>query len=157
MLPRVAAGASHPAVLRKSSRPATISTDTDRRRLCANTQRTGPATKGARVCDQFCSARKTPAAFCLSLLARNERGESRRVGEIDKQGLLSPALSSFWRRRGRENAVRRSKQIFFGTQLLGDPQERCQSPSVFTNPMGPAPAMGCGSQSRPPQNRRGLR
>src|SRR5436190_24069027 len=37
-----------------------------------------------RVCDQLCSARKTPAAFCLSLLARNERGENRREGKLTK-------------------------------------------------------------------------
>ncbi len=43
----------------------------------------------------FCSARKTLAAFCLSLPARNEQGEWERR-EIDKKRLLSPALSSFF-------------------------------------------------------------
>jgi len=53
------------------------------------------AAEPLRVTDQLCSARKTPAAFCLSLPARNEQGESRREGGIDKKRLLSPALSSF--------------------------------------------------------------
>ena len=39
-------------------------------------------------------------------------------GEIDKKHLLSPALSSFLRWRGSENAVPRSKQIFCRTQLI---------------------------------------
>jgi len=68
--------------------------------------------------NQLCSARKTPAAFCLSLLAKNERGESWREGKFDKMCLLSPALSSFLRRRGREHAVTRSKQIFCRTQMI---------------------------------------
>ena len=46
----------------------------------------------AQIFNQLCSARKTPAAFCLSLLARNERGESWREGKFDKRCLLSPAL-----------------------------------------------------------------
>ena len=41
----------------------------------------------------------------LSLPARNEWGESRREGQLIKNRLLSPTLSSFLRRRGRENAV----------------------------------------------------
>src|SRR6185503_18561925 len=71
-----------------------------------------------RLTEQLCSARKTPSAFCLSLLARNERGE----GEFDKKCLLSPALSSFLRRRRRENAVTRSRQLFCRTQLLTEPR-----------------------------------
>src|SRR6185436_5777145 len=35
--------------------------------------------------DQLDSARKKPAALCLSLLARNERGESRREGKLIKR------------------------------------------------------------------------
>src|SRR5436190_9176725 len=36
------------------------------------------------LCEQLCSALKMPAAFCLSLPARNERGESRREGKLIK-------------------------------------------------------------------------
>jgi len=78
-------------------------------------QRGEAATQGARVCDPLCSARKTLAAFCLSLPARNERGESRREGKLSTS---SPRPSPpFLRRRGRESAVARSKQIFCRTQL----------------------------------------
>jgi len=82
----------------------------------------GTSLTGGRwqVRNQLCSARKTPAACCLSLLARNERGESWREGKFDKKCLLSPALSSFLRRRGRENAVARSMQIFCRTQLVAN-------------------------------------
>src|SRR5204862_8037122 len=72
---------------------------------------------GAALSDQLCSARKTPAAFCLSLLARNERGESRREGELIKSASSPRPSPPFLRRRGRENAAARSKQIFCRTQL----------------------------------------
>src|SRR5438874_380773 len=66
---------------------------------------------------QLCSARKTLAACCLSLPARNERGESRREWKL-KRSTSSPQPSPpFLRRRGRENAVARSKQIFCRTRL----------------------------------------
>src|SRR6185436_20485007 len=42
----------------------------------------------------------------------------RREGEIDKKRLLSPALSSFLKRRGRENPVARTRQVFCRTQLI---------------------------------------
>src|SRR6185369_14089020 len=81
-------------------------------------RRSRRAVSVAQISNQLCSARRTLAAFWLSLPARHERGESRREGEIDKKLLLSPALSSILRRRGRENAVARSKQIFCRTQLI---------------------------------------
>src|SRR5207249_4147922 len=66
------------------------------------------------------------------LSPREERaGRESERGEIDKKHLLSPALSSFLRRRGRENAVTRSKQIFCRTQLLGDP---CSGGSIKVRP-----------------------
>src|SRR6185503_18328836 len=53
------------------------------------------------VGDQLRSAHKTLAAFCLSLPARNERGESRREGKLI--GASSPRPSPpFVRRRGRD-------------------------------------------------------
>src|SRR5881394_794088 len=67
---------------------------------------------------QLCSARKTPAAFCLSLPARNERGESRREGKLIKNASSPRPSPPSLRRRGRENAVLRSKQIFCRTQLV---------------------------------------
>ncbi len=76
-----------------------------------------PAAKAGQASCQLCSARKTPAAFCLSLPARNERGESRREGELIKSASSPRPSPPFLRRRGRENAVARSKQIFCRTQL----------------------------------------
>ena len=113
------------------------------------TQAPQPAS-GQQVGNQLCSARRTLAAFWLSLPARHERGESRREGEIDKKRLLSPAFSSFLRRRGRENAVTRSKQIFCRTQLICDPQQLCRPPSILNNPEHRSPPTCCGSQSRAP-------
>src|SRR5204863_7753681 len=69
------------------------------------------------VTDQLCSARKTPAACCLSLPARNERGESRREGKLIKSASSPRPSPPFLRRRGRENAVAHSKQIVCRTQL----------------------------------------
>src|SRR6266550_1952682 len=64
------------------------------------------------------------ACGVLPLSPREERaGRESERGETDKKCLLSPALSSFLRRRGRENAVARSKQIFCRTQLVCDPQQ----------------------------------
>src|SRR6266581_4232037 len=71
----------------------------------------------ARASRQLCSARKTLAAFCLSLPARNERGESRREGKLIKSASSPRPSPPFLRRRGRENAVARSKQNFCRTQL----------------------------------------
>ena len=68
--------------------------------------------------NQSCSACKTLAALCLSLPARNERGESRREGKLIR-GASSPRPSPpFLRRRGRENTAALSKQIFCRTQLI---------------------------------------
>src|SRR5947207_9278461 len=132
--------------LKKSSRAATISGDTDRVQLCDTAQRSGAATQGARVCDQLCSARKTRVASCLSLPARNERGESRREGKLSTS---SPRPSPpFLRRRGRESAVARSKQILCRTQLVCDRQDLCRPPSVLTNPARRPLSTCCGSQSR---------
>jgi hypothetical protein len=59
------------------------------------------------------------ACGVLALSPREERaGREPERGEIDKKRLLSPALSSFLRRRGREKAVTRSKQIFCRTQPI---------------------------------------
>src|SRR6266550_505092 len=61
------------------------------------------------------------ACDVLPLSPREERaGRESERGETDKKCLLSPALSSFLRRRGRVNAVARSKQIFCRTQPVGD-------------------------------------
>src|SRR6185436_4846421 len=73
-----------------------------------------------QVSNQLCSARKTPAAFCLSLLARNERGESRREGKLIRSASSPRPSPPFVRRRGRENAAARSKQIFCRTQLVSN-------------------------------------
>src|SRR5438876_6817734 len=122
-----------------------------------HTQRGKAATKGARVCDQLCSARKALAAFCLSLPARNERGESRREGKLIRSASSPRPSPPFLRRRGRVNAVARSKQIVCRTQLVCDPQERCRPPSVLTNPARRLLSTCCGSQSRAPRKRRGPR
>ena len=90
----------------------------------------------AQIFNWLCSARRTLAAFWLSLPARHERGESRREGEIDKKRLLSPALSSLLRRRGRENAVVRSKQIFRRTQLIFNLLYRAVSPHCIRQGVG---------------------
>src|SRR6266566_10138678 len=74
---------------------------------------------------QLCSARKALATFCLSLPARNERGESRREGKLIKSASSPRPSPPFLRRRGRENAVASSKQIYCRTQLLGDPCSAC--------------------------------
>src|SRR5881394_2286194 len=95
---------------------------------------------------QLCSARKTPAAFCLSLPARNERGESRREGKLIKNASSPRPSPPFLRRRGREDAVLRSKQIFCRTQLVCDRQEFCP-PSVLTIPARRSLSTCCGSQS----------
>jgi len=65
----------------------------------------------AQIFDPLCSARKTPAAFCLSLPARNERGESRREGKLIRSASSPRPSPPFLRRGGRENAAARSKQI----------------------------------------------
>jgi len=117
--------------------------------LCDTAQRGEAATKGARVCDPqgLCRppsvlahpARRSLSTRCgsqsscvryakslrrsASLSPREERaGRESERGETDKKILLSPALSSFLRRRGRENSVTRSKQIFFRTQRLTEPR-----------------------------------
>jgi len=43
------------------------------------------ASEALQIENQLCSVRKKPATFCLSLLARNERGESRREGKLIKR------------------------------------------------------------------------
>ena len=63
-----------------------------------------------QVSNQSCSARKTPAAFCLSLPARNERGESRREGKLIKSASSPRPSPPFVWRRGRANAVARSSK-----------------------------------------------
>src|SRR6185503_5469147 len=63
------------------------------------------AAKPLRVTDPLCSARKTLAAFCLSLSARNERGESRREGKLTKIASSPRPSPPFWRRRGREKSI----------------------------------------------------
>src|SRR6266496_2457820 len=89
--------------------------------------RLAKARSGPRVCDQLCSARKTFAAFCLSLPARNERGESRREGELIKSASSPRPSHAFFRRRGRENAAVRAKQVFCRTQLVTNlPYSRLQ-------------------------------
>src|SRR5688572_9920862 len=75
---------------------------------------------------QLCSARKTHAVFCLSLPARNERGESRREGNLIKNASSPQPSPPFLRRRGRENAVALSMQKFCRTQLA-----RCARSAVF--------------------------
>src|SRR6185503_10104217 len=80
------------------------------------------AAKPLRVTDPLCSARKTLAAFCLSLPARNERGESRREGKLTKSASSPRPSPPFVRRRGRENVAARSKQIFSRTELVTDPR-----------------------------------
>jgi len=116
--------------------------------LCDTAQRGEAATKGARVCDpqglcrppgvlahparrslsmrcgsQSSCVRHAKACGALPLSPREERaGRESERGETDKKILLSPALSSFLRRRGRENSVTRSKQIFFRTQRLTEPR-----------------------------------
>ena len=80
--------------------------------------RTLLASGGWQVKNQLCSARKTLAAFCLSLPARNERGESWREGKLKKSTSSPRPSPPFLRRRGRESAVARSKQIFCRTQLV---------------------------------------
>src|SRR5881394_1464156 len=91
---------------------------------------------------QLCSARKTPAAFCLSLPARNERGESRREGKLIKNASSPRPSPPFLRRRGRENEVLRSMQIFYRTQLVKNLRFRLQvcatgvGNTVNTYPLG---------------------
>src|SRR6266498_1425160 len=60
----------------------------------------------------------------FALSPREERaGRESERGETDKKCLLSPALSSFLRRRGRANADARPKQTFCRTKLVCDPQQ----------------------------------
>ena len=56
--------------------------------------------------------------FSSLLLARNERGERRREGELIKSASSPRPFPPFVRRRGRENTVARSEQIFRRTQLI---------------------------------------
>src|SRR6266498_2734457 len=65
---------------------------------------------------------RTKSSVSLSRPARNERGESRREGELLKSASSPRPSPPFLRRRGRENAVARSKQIYCRTQLLCEPQ-----------------------------------
>src|SRR4029079_13843217 len=92
------------------------------------------ATNGAWVCDPSCWVRRALAAFWLSPREARAGREAERGGGIDKKRLPSPALSSFLRRRGGENGVARSKQIFCRTQLVCDPQEPRRPPSALTKP-----------------------
>src|SRR6185436_1544326 len=54
-------------------------------RLSVELTQAPPPASVQQVSNQLCSARKTPAAFWLSLPARNERGESRREGKLFKR------------------------------------------------------------------------
>src|SRR5205823_1899261 len=67
-------------------------------------------------------AMKNAEGVFPSLPARNERGESWREGKLMKNGLLSPALSSFFGRRGRREAPLRSKQTTCRTVLVRNPR-----------------------------------
>src|SRR6266498_2562391 len=60
---------------------------------------------------------RTKSSVSLSRPARNERGESRREGELLKSASSPRPSPPFLRRRGREDAVARSKQIFCRRQL----------------------------------------
>jgi len=61
------------------------------------------ASEALQIENQLCSVRKKPAAFCLSLLARNERGESRREGKLIKDPPLPGPLLLFEEERERES------------------------------------------------------
>src|SRR5881394_4613504 len=78
------------------------------------------------------------ACGVLPLSPREERaGREPERGGIDKKRLLSPTLSSFLRRRGRECAVTRSKQIFCRPQLVTDRRSLvAASPRCAVSPVG---------------------
>jgi len=107
------------------------------------------ATKGARVCDQLCSAQRALGRFFLSLPTRNEWGESRREGKSIKTTSSPQPSPPFMRRRGRRNMLLCAKQIRCRTLLVCDPQELCP-PGVLTNPPRRSLSTCCGSQSRAP-------
>ena len=52
--------------------------------------------RSVQVSRQFAFGMKNPERIFPSLPARDERGESWREGELMKNGLLSPTLSSFF-------------------------------------------------------------
>src|SRR6185436_17739690 len=91
------------------------------------TQAPHPASS-QQVGNQSCSARKALAVFFLSLPARNERGESRREGKLIKSASSPRPSPPFLRRRGRENAVPLSTQIFCRTQLICNLRYRTTPP-----------------------------
>ncbi len=72
---------------------------------------------------------QTPAAFCLSLPERNERGESRREGKLIKKRLLSPALSSFFQ----EERERKRGSTLKANLLPGGSMGRWRGKSATAN------------------------
>ena len=112
---------------------------------------------GGRACGPLCSARKTLAAICLSLPARNERGESRREGKLIECASSPRPSPPFLRREKKCGCARKANLLphtiglrpadisVFGKQRAQTTNSKFQTPSSKEAPNTSLPAFATAS------------